>query len=50
MWLGGKKGGGHSRGAGGGGKGFKVEKHKARSGTNQAISVTGGKDLKLGDK
>jgi len=32
IWLGREKWGGHSMGAGGGGKGFKVEKQKAGTG------------------
>lgn len=46
LWLGGKKWRGHSIGAGGGGKGFEVEKHKAGSGNIQETCLTRAKDLK----
>lgn len=48
IWLDGKKWGGHSMGAGGGGKGFEVEKHEASSGNNQETGSTGAKDLQPG--
>lgn len=48
IWLGGEKWRGHSMGAGGGGKGFKVEKQKASSGNKQKASLSGGKDFKWG--
>lgn len=48
IWLGGKKWGGYSMEAGGGGRGFKVEKHKASAGNNQKTSLTGTKDLQPG--
>lgn len=35
-------------GAGGGGKGFKVEKQKASSGNKQKTSLAGGKDFQWG--